>query len=106
MENNNKKTNEKKIQPASRQSSGSANVQRQDTIHMLNFGKLNYILLVVGIVVLAIGYLLLSGGGSDDPNVFNYDMFNSRRLVVAPIVIVIGLLLEIAAIMLRPKKTE
>ena len=73
---------------------------------MLNFGKLNYILLVVGIVVLAIGYLLLSGGGSDDPNVFNYDMFNSRRLVVAPIVIVIGLLLEIAAIMLRPKKTE
>ena len=48
------------------------------------FSTLNYILMGVGIVILAIGYILLTGGGSDDPNKFNPDMFDSRRLVVAP----------------------
>lgn len=68
------------------------------------FGTKNYILLLVGIVLLGVGYLLLSGGGSDDPNVFNYEMFNTRRLVVAPLLIVSGLVVEICAILLRPKK--
>lgn len=67
------------------------------------FGKTNYILLVAGIVILAIGYILLSGGGSDDPNVFNPAMFNTQRMYVAPILILIGLLTEIVAIMLKPK---
>ncbi len=98
------KTYEKKAVKPSNTTSPNAKNKEQETIHMLNFGRLNYILLIVGIVVLAIGYVLLSGGGSDDPNVFNYDMFNSRRLVVAPIVIVCGLLLEIVAIMIRPRK--
>jgi hypothetical protein len=67
------------------------------------FGKINYILLVAGIVVLAIGYILLSGGGSDDPNVFNYDIFNTRRLTIAPIVLVLGFLIEFAAIFFKVK---
>lgn len=69
----------------------------------LAFGKLNYILMGVGIALLAIGYLLLSGGGSDDPNVFNPAMFDSRRLVWAPILIVIGFVVEIVAIMYKKK---
>lgn len=67
------------------------------------FGPMNYILLVVGIILLGLGYILLSGGGSDDPNVFNAEMFNTRRMVVAPLMIVAGLVVEICAIMFRPK---
>ena len=71
------------------------------------FGPKNYILLGIGILLLGIGYILLSGGGSDDPSVFNDAMFNTRRLVVAPLMIVIGLVVEICAIMFRPKsKTD
>lgn len=67
------------------------------------FGKINYILLITGIVLLILGYILLSGGGSNDPEVFNPAMFNSRRLFVAPILIVAGLLVEIGAILYRGK---
>lgn len=67
------------------------------------FGKLNYILLGVGILLLAVGYILLTGGGSDDPAVFNPAMFDNRRLVAAPICIVLGFVVEIFAIMLKPK---
>ena len=70
----------------------------------LAFNKWNYILMVVGIVLLALGYLLLSGGGSDDPDVFNPAMFNARRLVWSPILIVLGFVVEIVAIMYKGKK--
>ena len=55
--------------------------------------------LLVGLLVMVSGYNLMSGGGSDDPQVFNYAMFNSVRLVIAPIVIVLGIIIEIIAIM-------
>lgn len=67
------------------------------------FGRENYILLIVGLVVLAIGYILMAGGGSDDPNVFSEEIFSTRRLTVAPLVILAGFGIEIAAIMYRPK---
>lgn len=67
------------------------------------FGKINYILLIAGVVVLLIGYICLSGGGSDDPTKFNPALFDARRLVVAPLLIVAGLVVEIFAIMIRPK---
>ena len=69
----------------------------------LTYSKVNYIMMAVGVVILALGYLLLSGGGSDDPAVFNNDMFDTRRLVVAPILIVLGFVVEIVAIMFRKK---
>ena len=55
--------------------------------------------MIAGLAVLAAGFLLLSGGGSKDPQVFNYAMFDFRRLVAAPIVIVAGIVLEVVAIM-------
>ena len=67
------------------------------------FGKINYILLISGVVILFLGYICLSGGGSDDPTVFSDKLFDARRLVVAPILIVGGLIVEIFAIMIRPK---
>jgi len=68
------------------------------------FRKANYILVGVGVLFLVLGYILLSGGGSDDPEVFNPAIYDKRRLVVAPILMLIGLILPIAAIMYRPKK--
>jgi len=56
-------------------------------------------LLLVGVIVMVAGYILMMGGGSDDPNVFNYGMFNFQRTVAAPIVIVAGIVIEIIAIM-------
>lgn len=70
------------------------------------FGPMNYILVGIGILLLGIGYILLSGGGSEDPNMFNDAMFDSRRLVVAPLMIVAGLVVEICAIMFRSKKEK
>lgn len=72
----------------------------------VSFGLINYVLMALGIVVLIIGYVLLSGGGSDDPSVFNEAMFDARRLKVAPVTIVLGLVIEILAIMLRVKKND
>ncbi|MBO4466708.1 MAG: DUF3098 domain-containing protein [Bacteroidales bacterium] len=56
-------------------------------------------MMIAGVIVLAAGFLLLSGGGSSDPQVFNYAMFDARRLVAAPIVIIAGVVLEVIAIM-------
>ena len=56
-------------------------------------------LLLVGLIVMISGYILMTGGGSDDPQVFNYDMFDFRRLVAAPIVIILGIVIEVVAIM-------
>ena len=61
-------------------------------------------LMIAGLLVMVAGFLLLSGGGSDDPQVFNYAMFDWRRLVAAPIVIVAGIVVEIVAIMGRFEK--
>ena len=56
-------------------------------------------LLLVGLIVMVSGYILMTGGGSDDPAVFNYAMFDFRRMVAAPIVIILGIVIEVVAIM-------
>ncbi len=70
------------------------------------FRKINYILMVVGVVVLAAGYVALSGGAADDPSHFSEAIFDSRRLVVAPILMLAGLVIEIVAIMYHPKNKK
>ena len=56
-------------------------------------------LLLVGLIVMISGYILMMGGGSDDPQVFNYAMFDFRRMVAAPVVIILGIVIEVVAIM-------
>lgn len=69
-------------------------------------GRRNYLMMLAGIGAIVIGFVLLSGGGSDDPAVeFDYGMFNFRRLYVAPVLLLAGFLFEIYAIMYRPKGT-
>jgi len=64
--------------------------------------------LLVGLLVMVSGYILMSGGGSNDPEVFNYAMFDFRRIVAAPIVIILGIVIEVVAIMgiFKDKKGE
>ncbi|MEG0467694.1 MAG: DUF3098 domain-containing protein [Mucinivorans sp.] len=71
------------------------------------FTKKNYLMMLCGIVLLVLGFVLLSGGGSSDPvNEFSYEMFSFRRLWIAPILLLAGLTLEGVAIMYRDKKSE
>ena len=67
------------------------------------FTKQNYILLLVGIAFICIGLFLMIGGGSDDPTVFSYKIFDAQRLTLAPILIAVGFIIEIFAIMYKPK---
>lgn len=69
-------------------------------------GKENYKLLAIGFAIIVLGFILLAGGGSDDPNVFNEDIFNFRRLTIAPILLLIGFVFEIYAIMKKPKEDQ
>ena len=55
--------------------------------------------LLIGLIVMISGYILMMGGGSDDPQVFNYAMFDFRRMVAAPIVIILGIVIEVVSIM-------
>lgn len=61
--------------------------------------KKNVLYILAGFAVMLLGYALMAGGGSDDPNVFNEEMFSFRRIVLAPVVIIIGIVVEIWAIM-------
>ncbi len=71
------------------------------------FTKINIYIMLAGIVFLILGYILMVGGKSNDPNVFNDAIFNKQRLTVAPILLVVGFVIELIAIMYRPKqKTE
>lgn len=66
----------------------------------------NYKLMLIGFVIVVVGFILMAGGGSDDPNVFNEDMFNFRRITLAPILVLGGFAFEIYAIMKKPKKKK
>ncbi len=67
------------------------------------FGKKNYIIMIIGVVILLIGFALMNGGGSDDPAVFNEDIYNFQRIRLAPTLVLIGLAVEIYAIFANPK---
>ena len=70
----------------------------------LAFGKENYRILIISAVVIVIGFLLMVGGGTDNPNEFHYDeIFSPIRITVAPIVVLIGFVLAMVGIMKKPK---
>lgn len=67
------------------------------------FEKVNYKILLVGIAVITLGFILMSGGGSDDPNVFNEEIFNFRRIRLAPTMVLIGFGITIYSILKKSK---
>lgn len=79
------------------------NFKEQNNESKLPFGRDNYIWVLIGLAFLLIGFILMIGGGSDDPKVFNEAIFSFRRITLAPILVLIGFAIEIYAIMKKPK---
>ena len=79
-------------------------VEKTEDPKVLPFGKMNYILVIGGIALLVIGFLLMLGGGSTDPDVFNEKMFDFQRITLSTILILAGFVMEIVAIFWKGKK--
>lgn len=71
----------------------------------LIFGRKNYIFMIIGLIIIALGFILMSGGGSDDPNIFDPSVFSARRIHLAPILVLVGFGVEIYAIFINPNKS-
>ena len=76
------------------------NEQKPDIL----FDKVNYKTLLIGIAVIVLGFILMSGGGSDDPKVFNEDVFSFRRIRLAPTLVLIGFGITIYSIFKKSEK--
>lgn len=68
------------------------------------FTKENYKLLIIGLAVIALGFILMSGGANEDPNVFNEDVFSFRRIRLAPTLVLLGFGITIYSILVKSKK--
>lgn len=68
------------------------------------FEQRNYLFLFIGLLFISIGFILMSGGGSHNPDIFNPQIFNFTRIRLAPALVLIGLGIEVYAILLKPKK--
>lgn len=78
--------------------------RKESTKKTFIFGKQNYRWMFIGLTLIALGFILMAGGGSNDPNVFNPEIFSSRRIRVAPTLILIGFGIQIYAILKTFKK--
>lgn len=78
--------------------------RKEDAKSSFVFGKKNYTFMFIGLGLIALGFILMAGGGSNDPNVFNPEIFSRRRIRLAPTLVLIGLGIEVYAILLNPDK--
>jgi hypothetical protein len=69
-------------------------------------GSENYKLMAIGFAIIVVGFILMIGGGSDDPNVFSYDIFSFRRITLAPLLLLFGFIFQVYAIMKKPKDSN
>ncbi|MDL2254895.1 DUF3098 domain-containing protein [Bacteroidales bacterium OttesenSCG-928-J16] len=79
---------------------------KDDSGKFMPFRKDNYIFLLIGLALIFIGFLLMIGGSSNDPDIFSEKIYSFRRITLSPILIVAGFIVEIYAIMKKPKPTE
>ncbi|MFV0248853.1 MAG: DUF3098 domain-containing protein [Tenacibaculum sp.] len=68
------------------------------------FTKQNYRLMLLGLLIIALGFVLMAGGGSNNPKVFNPEIYNWQRIRLAPTLVLLGFGIEIYAILVNPKK--
>lgn len=85
---------------------GKKNIKEKLPERQFIFKKKNYTFLFVGLFLIALGFILMSGGASDDPNVFNPEIYNFRRIRLAPTLVLLGLGIQIYAILLNPDKKK
>ncbi|MBT8253520.1 MAG: DUF3098 domain-containing protein [Flavobacteriaceae bacterium] len=78
--------------------------RKQESKQTFIFGRANYKWMFIGLGFIALGFILMAGGGSDDPNVFNPEIFSFRRIRLAPTLVLIGFAIQIYAILLDPEK--
>jgi hypothetical protein len=83
-------------------------IAKKDNVKETGFalGKENYKLMAIGFAVIVVGFILMVGGGSDDPEVFNPEIFSFRRITLAPLLLLFGFLFEIYAILKKPKDND
>jgi hypothetical protein len=82
-------------------------IDKKQAISKGLFNKQNYLLMLAGLVVLAIGFFLMAGGKSADPKVFNdSEVYSTTRITIAPLMIIAGFLIEIFAIMKKPADSQ
>lgn len=72
----------------------------------LVFKRKNYTFMLIGLVFIAFGFILMSGGGSDNPDVFSEDIFNFQRISLSPFLILLGFAIQIYAILLHPDENK
>lgn len=76
-------------------------------VHGLQFGRQNYIWMAIGAGVMVIALLLMAGGKSPDPRVFDYkEVYSARRITAAPVLLLLGLIIEMYAIMRKPRSGD
>ncbi len=80
--------------------------RKQTTKGNFIFGKKNYKWLFIGLAFIAVGFIVMAGGGSDDPNVFDESIFHWRRIRLAPTLVLIGFGIQVYAILLNPDKDK
>jgi len=101
-----KQTGNVRTQPQATKAAPAAVAPKQPAIPKTGdfaFNKDNYRIMFIGLGFIILGFILMIGGGSDDPKVFNPAIFNFQRLTLAPILIIAGYVIEIIAIMKKPK---
>jgi len=79
----------------------NSKIEQEDKV--MPFGPDNYLWVIIGLIFLLVGFLLMIGGGSDNPDVFNEAIFSFRRITLAPILVLVGFGIEFYAIMKKPK---
>lgn len=80
--------------------------RKEETKIEFVFERKNYKFMLIGIAFIALGFILMTGGGSDDPNVFNPEIYNWRRIRLAPAMVLLGFAIEVYAILLKPDSKE
>ena len=80
-----------------------ATVENEDNQNVMPFGKQNYIIVLIGLALIILGFILMIGGGSSDPDVFNEKMFDFQHITLAPILVLVGFVVEIFAIFRKRK---
>lgn len=79
--------------------------KRENASTVFSFGRDNYMFILIGIGLLVVGYLLMAGGGSDDPKKYNPAIFDTQRITIAPITLLIGFAVVLYGIMKKPKES-
>jgi hypothetical protein len=91
------------VRPTGAPASGAKTAVKDKAEIDFAFGRINYIYMLVGMAFIVVGFIMMSGGKADNPSVFNPEIFSFRRITLAPVLVIVGYIIEVYAIV---KKAE